>query len=221
MLKPLRGGATQAIPVEHADRFEVYERDQIEFAVGDKIRFSLGGKSVDGKRRISNGRLDEIAGFDRRGNIRLKSGVVVSQAYAHFDHGYTITSHASQGKDAPLAMAAIGSQSLPTVNSKQFYVTASRGREDLCIYVDDKEAVRRAIQQAGEQLSATEMLQGQAAAVKRHRVEQTRYRQQVMERAREWWHRTFRRGASPLRSEVARHPQSIQEPHPAPGIGRS
>ncbi|MFB2351793.1 hypothetical protein, partial [Priestia megaterium] len=69
-----------------------------------------------------------------------------------------ITSHASQGKDRDLSIAAIGSQSLPAVNAKQFYVTVSRGKKDVAIYVDDKAAVRRAIRDAGQQRSATELV---------------------------------------------------------------
>ncbi len=216
-LKPLAGGPAKAIPLEHADRFEVYEQAEVELAKGDKIRFTLGGKAADGRRRISNGRVDEVSGFDRQGNIRLASGMTIAKEYGHLDHGYVHTSYASQGKQAKLAMAAIGSQSLPAVNAKQLYVTCSRGEEDVVIYVDDKEAVRRAIQNADEQLSATEMIEGQAAKARRRHRDISLHRRQLMERSREWWNKTFRSrhaGWSPVAAEnrAVRHPSQPSSP---------
>ena len=149
---------TTSLPLKCAERFEVYGETQLGLSVGDKVRFSLGGTGIDGKQRISNGRLDEIKGFDRNGNLLLKSGFTVDRQYGHLDLGYVVTSHASQGKDRKVAIAAMGAESLPAINAKQFYVTVSRGSEDVTIYVDDKTKVRRAIERSGEQLSATELV---------------------------------------------------------------
>jgi len=184
-LQSLDGRSKKAIPYDAASRFEVYQETTTSFAVGDKIRFSLGGKATDGKRRISNGRLDEIKGFDRSGNIRLKSGMTVFRDYGHWDLGYCITSHAAQGKDRKVSLAAIGSQSLPAVNAKQFYVTVSRGREDVAIYVDDKELVRKSIQSSGEQLSATELVHGKEQ--QQVAISQRVDRRRIMDRVRQWW----------------------------------
>lgn len=157
-LKANDGAHTKLLPLRHADRFEVYSQAELQLAVGDKIRFSLGGTGSDGKQRISNGRLDEVTGFDGRGNLTLKSGFTVDRNYGHVDLGYVVTSHASQGKDRQLAIAAMGAESLPAINAKQFYVTVSRGSKDVAIYVDDKAKVRQAIKRSGEQMSATELV---------------------------------------------------------------
>ena len=61
-------------------------------------------------------------------------------------------------KTTKLAIAAMGSQSLPAINAKQFYMTISRCSDNVAIYVDNKEQVRRAIQDSGQQLSATELV---------------------------------------------------------------
>ena len=156
-LQSLTNKRSAVLPLDHADRFEVYSQNELKIAAGDKVRFSLGGTTTDGKGRITNGRLDEVKGFDTAGNIVLKNGKVVSKDYGHMDLGYVITSHASQGKDRKLAIAAMGSSSLPAINAKQFYVTVSRGSEDVAIYVDDKAKVRRSIERSGNQLSATEL----------------------------------------------------------------
>lgn len=156
-LKCTRNGTTRFLPLDASDRFEVYTSEELQLAVGDKVRFTLGGTDRTGKKRISNGRIDEIVAIDRRGHIKLKSGMKVDAKYGHLDLGYVVTSFASQGKDAKLAIGAMGSSSLAAINSRQFYVTTSRGSEDVAIYVDDKQKVRRAIARSGEQLSATEL----------------------------------------------------------------
>lgn len=216
-LRPVGGATLKAIPFGAADRFEVYQQSQVEFAKGDKIRFTLGGKAADGKRRISNGRLDEVVGFDQLGNVKLKSGLKVNHDYAHWDLGYCITSHASQGKDSKLAIAAIGSQSLPAVNAKQFYVTVSRGRKDVTLYVDDKEAVRRAIQQAGEQLSATELVQGQQARFQELSQHREQHQRCFLDRVRNWWHNRFPK----LSNSLSRGQSQQLGQSPSPELGRS
>jgi hypothetical protein len=208
MLIPLSGGDSMPIPTKYPDRFEVYREEEVAFSKGDKIRFSLGGTAMDGKRKLTNGRLDTIKDFDGKGNLILESGMVVSKNYGHFDLGYCITSHASQGKDSDLAIAAIGSQSLPAVNAKQFYVTVSRGRQNVAIYVDDKAAVRRAIQNAGEQRSATELMEANSrkeAALIRQRREQRAF----VDRVRDWWREHFPRqqNTKPRRNGFPSSPQ--------------
>lgn len=211
-LVPMTGGKAKPIPHGHPDRFEVYRKEETQFAKGDKIRFSLGGTAIDGKRKIANGRLDTVKRIDVHGNLVLESGMTVAKDYGHFDLGYCITSHASQGKDRDLSIAAIGSQSIPAVNAKQFYVTVSRGRKNVAIYVDDKAAVRRAIQNAGEQRSATELVQGQhqkQIAMIRQRREQKAF----FDRVRDWWVAHFPRQKatqpqlSSIRSRVPHHPE--------------
>lgn len=207
-LRSVDGGPQKPIPHEYPDRFEVYQQETIELAAGDRVRFTLGGKSADGQRRISNGRLDEVARINSGGELVLKSGVTVAADYGHLDFGYVVTSHASQGKDRDTAIAAIGSQSLPAVSSKQFYVTVSRGREDVTIYVDDKRAVRRAIQQSGERLSATE-LTATPTDTPRRQQEMQRSRQNFLDRVRGWWRAHF---PEKTLDRAERQPASIAAP---------
>lgn len=197
------------IPYSAADRFEVYAESMVALAAGDKIRFTLGGVSKE-RRRISNGRLDKIRGFDRTGGLVLASGMTVPRDYGHLDLGYVITSHAAQGKDVDIAIAAMGRDSLPAVNARQFYVTTSRGRRDLTIYVDDKQAVRRAIQQAGVELSATELV-----GARRQTIDQTLRRRAFLERVRDWWRANF------PRREPSSTPPRAARALPPPGLSRS
>lgn len=188
LLSPERGnGKAKPLPYSNPDRFEVYGETSLPITVGDKLRFSLGGKAADGKRRFSNGRLDEIKSFDRRGNLVLKSGMTIDRDFGHLDHGYVLTSHGSQGKTTKLSIAAMGSDSLPAINAKQFYVTVSRGSEDVAIYVDSKAKVRRAIQDAGQQLSATELVKNTQASKQNVVMQQQHSQRAFLDRVRQWW----------------------------------
>lgn len=217
VLRSLADDAVKSIPYSAAEQFEVYQQTQVEFAVGDKVRFSLGGKATDGKHQIANGRLDEVAGFDRQGNVKLTSGMKVSRDYGHWDLGYCITSHSAQGKQAKQAIAAMGSTSLPAINARQLYVTVSRGQENVTLYVDDKQAVRHSIQRSGDQLSATELVYGKAQE-KQRTTEQQREHRMFLDRARDWW-----RARRPQRSlsRSTEHKLSKQFQPSAPELGRS
>ncbi|MEZ6081771.1 MAG: hypothetical protein R3C56_40685 [Pirellulaceae bacterium] len=65
------------LPRDHADRFEVYAENEIRLAV-TKFASHLAAPQ-DGTGRISNGRLDEIKGFDDSGNIQLKNGWTIDK----------------------------------------------------------------------------------------------------------------------------------------------
>ena len=212
VLRPLKGGAAKPIPLDEASRFDVYEQRTIDLAKGDMVRFSLGGKTMDGGRQIANGRLDRIETITAEGDLVLKSGMKVSKDYGHLDLGYCITSHASQGKTSEKILCAMGSESLPAISSRQFYVSVSRGKEDIAIYVDDKEAVRRAIQDAGDQMSATELVGPQPDQASVSPVERRHERRAFLERVRSWWRE--RRQAPSQGAEKTRGP----ERQPQPGL---
>ena len=211
-----RAGVPSTVPLSHPERFEVYEKTTLPLAAGDRVRFTLGGTDKTGKRRIANGRVDTVAGFTAAGDIRMDSGVVITADHGHLAHGFVSTSHAAQGKDRPLAIAALGSESLPAVNAKQIYVTISRGSKDILLYVDDKAAVRRSIERSGEQLSATEMIQQTQAAERNVRVAaESRQRLAIRDRIAHWWRNHFgrREGLRPVAApafNLARRPAEPQ-----------
>jgi conjugative relaxase-like TrwC/TraI family protein len=84
-------------PTELAKRFEAYRPVQLTLAVGDRVQITAGGKTKDGKHRLSNGSLLSVQGFSKRGDIIVDHGWVIDQDFGHLAHGYVVTSHASQG----------------------------------------------------------------------------------------------------------------------------
>ena len=59
---------------------------------------TVNGKTKDGKHRLDNGALLTVRGFTREGDLVDDRGWVIARDFGHLAHGYTVTSHASQGK---------------------------------------------------------------------------------------------------------------------------
>lgn len=149
------------LPTEHVKRFEVYRPTQLPLAAGDRIRLTAGGKTKDGKHRLSNGSLFTVEGFTKRGDIIVSDGWVIDRDFGHFTHGYCTTSHASQGVTVDKVFVAISSQSLPATGQRTAYVAITRGKEQAVIYTDDRKELLRAVSRPDEPISATELVQPQ------------------------------------------------------------
>jgi hypothetical protein len=158
-----RDGFERLLPRGQAARFEVYEPATLALAKGDRLRITHNGQSADGH-RLDNGALYTVDGFTRQGDLRLSNGWVIGQDYGHLATGFYTTSHASQGKTVDHVLIAQSTLSFPASSREQFYVSASRGREGVRIYTDDKEALRGQILRSGQRGSATELLGQRLAA---------------------------------------------------------
>jgi hypothetical protein len=108
-------------PTDLAARFEVYRPTQLALAVGDRVRITAGGKTKDGK-KMSNGSLFTVEGFNRRGDIIVDGGRVIDRDFGHLAHGYVVTSHASQGATVDEEFVGISSQSFPATDRRTAYV---------------------------------------------------------------------------------------------------
>lgn len=155
-------GSRVVLPLDKADRFAVFGAESLAVATGDKLRVTQNG-FTDEKHRLNNGSLYEVTGFTRKGDIKLSNGWTVPQGFGHLAYGYCVTSHASQGATVDRVFIAQSAASLPASSKEQFYVSASRGRESVKIYTDDKAALRDAVGGSSVRLSAVELMrQGKA-----------------------------------------------------------
>ncbi|VTU01641.1 conjugal transfer protein : Uncharacterized protein OS=Blastopirellula marina DSM 3645 GN=DSM3645_27912 PE=4 SV=1: TrwC: AAA_30: UvrD_C_2 [Gemmataceae bacterium] len=151
-------GDTVAPPTELAGRFEVYRAKPLALAVGDRIRVTAGGKTKDGKHRLSNGSLFTIEGFTAKGDIRVNDGWVIDKDFGHLTHGYVTTSHASQGATVHKVFVAASAESLKATDQRTAYVAITRGKEQAVIFTDDREELLKAATRADSSLSATELV---------------------------------------------------------------
>ncbi len=147
------------LPLEHAKRFQSYRPTEISLAAGDLIRVTKNGQTLDEQHRLNNGSIYRVRDFDARGNIVLDNGWTVSKEFGHLSHGYVVTSHASQGKTVDRVFIGESAESLGAASREQFYVSASRGREQVTVYTDDKSRLLEAISRSDDRLTATELVQ--------------------------------------------------------------
>jgi conjugative relaxase-like TrwC/TraI family protein len=156
----LKGANNEAVemPLDQKQNFNVFTPRKIELAEGDKIRITGNGKTLESV-HLFNGGLYSVNGFDKNGNIRLSNGSTLSKEFGNFSHGYVMTSHASQGKTVDKVIISQSSESLKASSREQFYVSASRGRQAIAIYTDDKTELLKAVAKSGERTSAIELIE--------------------------------------------------------------
>jgi conjugative relaxase-like TrwC/TraI family protein len=178
----LEVGKADELPLQHAKRFQLFHASSISLAPGDLVRITHNGMTADEKHRLDNGMIFRVRGFDADGDIVLQNGWKVSKDWGHLEFGYVVTSHASQGRTVDRVFVGQASESFPASSREQFYVSASRARERVTIYTDDKEALREAISQTDSRLTATEFVAGaimrQAEAERQRQAEMNRERQE-------------------------------------------
>ena len=64
--------ATRHLDLEkYADRFAVYESDEINLAPGDLIRITKNGPTEDRRSRVFRGAVHTFAGFDEHGDLEI------------------------------------------------------------------------------------------------------------------------------------------------------
>lgn len=164
-------------PTQLANRFEAYRPVQLALAVGDRVRVTAGGKTKDGKHKLSNGSLLNVQGFTARGDIIVDHGWVIDRDFGHLSHGYVVTSHASQGVTVDKVFIGMSSESFPATNQRSAYVAITRGKEQAVIFTDDKEELLKAVSRPDDPLSATQLAESSnQTPATRNRLATTRQR---------------------------------------------
>ena len=117
----------------------VYQEVVLEFSAGDRIQFSAPDKSLG----VANRELAVIESVASDGLItaRLDNDRRVqfdAQQHRHFDHGYAVTSHSSQGLTAERVLVNADTGVHPDLlNSRFGYVSISRASHEATLYTND------------------------------------------------------------------------------------
>jgi conjugative relaxase-like TrwC/TraI family protein len=149
---------TVIVPLDQAEKFQLYAKTELELAAGDVVRMTKNGTTADGKGRFNNGAVYEVSGFSREGNIKLANGWQLPADFGHLTHGYTATSHASQGRTVDHVFIAQSTASACAATQEQFYVSASRGRKGISVYTDDKEELMEMVQRSSAREAASSLV---------------------------------------------------------------
>ena len=89
---------------------------------------------------------------------------------------------------------------------EQFYVSVSRGKQDVSIYTDDKAHLQQAISQSAERLSATELMAKREAQA--DEVNLTSFFRKLQEKAQERYEQLIQKNRNDGLSATARTEQA-------------
>lgn len=116
-----------------------YREIEREFAVGDRVQLTAPNRDLG----VANRDLGTLKSFDPEGRItlRMDSGKDVSfdpKEMRHFDHGYAVTSHSSQGLTSQRVLVNMDTEVHPElINARFAYVSVSRASHDVQVFTND------------------------------------------------------------------------------------
>lgn len=151
------------VPLENADRFEVYTKEQEKIAVGDKIRMTANGRTLPkaGSNqgvRFSNNDVFTVKGFDKNGNPIIGNNRSLDKNFAHFRSGYFKVGFSTQGADASHVIVLDSKQAGRARSMEANLVAISRGKQACTLLTDDIKHYRQhAITRSSQRPSATEL----------------------------------------------------------------
>lgn len=168
-------GTELVLPLQLAERFDVYRTKPAKLAVGDKIRMTKGGHTMPDASgaqgvRFSNNDVFTVAGLDSDGNPVLNNGHRLAKDWQHWRSGYYKTSMAGQGSTSSHNIFVDSVQAGRARSKESWLVSITRGKNAATILTDDIQSLRNhAIIRTAQSPSAIEVqirsgLEGRAAA---------------------------------------------------------
>ena len=117
-----------------------YREMERDFAIGDRIQLTAPNRELG----VANRDLGTIQRFGDDGRITVsmdggkKTITFDPHEMRHFDHGYAVTSHSSQGLTSERVLVNMDTQVHPElINSRFAYVSVSRASFDAQIYTNN------------------------------------------------------------------------------------
>jgi conjugative relaxase-like TrwC/TraI family protein len=144
----------------------VYREVEREFSVGDRIQFTAPDKSLG----IANRDLAVVESISLDGQVtaRLDNNRQIefnAGDHRHFDHGYAVTSHSSQGLTADRVLIHADTSVHPDLlNSRFGYVSISRARLEATLFTNDITKLGPQLGADVSKTSALEISQASSAA---------------------------------------------------------
>jgi hypothetical protein len=111
-----------------------------DFSEGDRIQFTVSKPDMDVKNR-DLGTIERIDGTSmsvRMDGEKNRTLTFDTSQMRHFDHGYAVTSHSSQGLTTDRVLVNMDTTAHPElINTRFAYVSVSRASQDARIYTND------------------------------------------------------------------------------------
>ena len=118
-----------------------YREIESEFAIGDRIQWTAPNRELG----VANRDLGTLQQIDADGKMTVRMDGDKEKTVAfdpremrHFDHGYAVTSHSSQGLTSERVLVNIDTEvHRELINSRFAYVSVSRASQDAQIYTNN------------------------------------------------------------------------------------
>jgi len=136
-----------------------YREIERDFAVGDRLQFTAPNRELG----VANRDIGTVERINSSGHlaVRMDNGKAVSfdaNQMRHFDHGYAVTSHSSQGLTAERVLVNIDLNVHPElINTRFAYVSVSRASLDAQIYTNDASSLALGLSHDATKTSAVEI----------------------------------------------------------------
>ena len=155
----------------------VYREMQKDFATGDRIQFTAKDKDLG----VNNRDLGTITRLES-GQIRVRMDGKNERTIQfdpakmrHFDHGYAVTSHVSQGLTEGRVIANIDTDlARSLINTRLAYVAVSRAEHDARIYTNDADGLGARLATDISKTSAVDFRKSPEPAPQKNTVPQVR-----------------------------------------------
>ncbi len=158
-------GTRATVTRKHVKAYTVGKQKTIQLTSGDKILVQANQK----ERRLVNGRIDTVKGFDAQGRIHLEGGGMMVPSFMSFCHAYALPSTRVQGATVEHVVFATLRESQASTDAA-FLVGATRGTEKIQVYAPSQRHLRTMVDKKSERISATEFVGLKEARIEGHAV---------------------------------------------------
>jgi conjugative relaxase-like TrwC/TraI family protein len=147
-----------------------YREIERDFAVGDRLQFTAPNKELG----VANRDLGTIQQIGEAGKITVRMDSDKEKAVMfdpaemrHFDHGYAVTSHSSQGLTSERVLVNMDTNVHPElINTRFAYVSVSRASQDAQIFTNDAATLAESLSRDVSKASAIDFAKVQTPVAK-------------------------------------------------------
>ena len=155
----LVGGKELTVSNADLDRLTVCEKLNLQLCAGDKIQLKANIR-LSKKKKLANGQILDVVGEDKFGDLLVKDAhgqrFALPGEFKRFQYGYAVSSYASQGKTCD-AVIVSDSMCKAATNTREFYVSISRGKHSCSILTADRYSLQAHIESLGDRALASDL----------------------------------------------------------------
>jgi ATP-dependent exoDNAse (exonuclease V) alpha subunit len=144
----LKDGTERSYDPRRQQGVSVYRDEERAFSTGDRVQLTAPSREL----KAANRELGTVEGIGQDGRLSLKMDggremQLDPRLHPHFDHGYAVTSHSSQGQTADRVLIHVDTElaAKDLLNNRMAYVAVSRGAYDAQLFTNDREKLGAAL----------------------------------------------------------------------------